>query len=61
MATKTQAAPTKIGNPPGATRCDWCHKALAWEAGQFSQDNEFLCPKCWPTYLEIIADSKGYR
>jgi hypothetical protein len=43
----------KIGYPPGATWCDWCHKTLAWKDANFTHDSEALCPKCWPTWLSI--------
>lgn len=46
---------TTISNPPGATYCDWCSKALAWKDVQYAE-HEALCPKCWPSWLEIIAD-----
>lgn len=45
-----------IGYPPGTTRCDWCHKALAWKDSKMTHDNEALCPMCWPSWLAITAE-----
>jgi len=54
---------TTIQHPPGATQCDWCHKAIAWEDTNLTHDNEALCSHCWPSWLQIVGadDEKSYR
>jgi hypothetical protein len=47
--------------PPGQTDCDWCHKDLAWKDVNFTEDNEALCPVCWPQWLEIIGEGGEAR
>lgn len=39
--------------PPGSTRCDWCHKTVAWKDAQMVIDNECLCPACYREYVAL--------
>lgn len=50
---------TRIPYPPGKTRCDWCHKTTGWKDINLTHDNEALCPRCWPAWLDIIGEDTG--